>query len=267
METKKVIVSEKTFEEMDLPETIYKYRIWNEPFHKAIITKQEVFFAAPTSFEDPLDCKNLIRYDLLTDEEIYSYYLKDSKEKHPERTRQQHRAYARELSEKSPMKDKVYVKERVEQDFKEYDERLGILSLTANPANEAMWIKYANNHDGFVIGFNPLIMFPHLGGGGAVTYYDELPIIRPRPWHSFEEQHNYQIFAKLSKWSFEEEYRTHIFRPDPLSLQDRTIKLPPKAITKIIIGKNMPKESAENLLQSIPPELAHVEIESEDELD
>ncbi len=263
METKKIIVSEKTFEEMELPETVYKYRVWDNPFHKTIITKQEVFFAAPTSFEDPLDCKNLIRYDLLTDEDIYSYFLMDSKEKYPERTRQQHRAYAREWSKKTPMNDKKYVKERVEQDFKEYDERFGVLSLTANPTNEAMWEKYANNHNGFAIGFNPLIMFPYLGGGGAVSYYDELPIILPRPWHSFEEQHNYQIFAKLSKWSFEEEYRTHMFRPDPLTIQDRTIKLPPEAITKIIIGKNMPQESVDNLIESIPAELSHVQIEYE----
>jgi hypothetical protein len=76
-------ISKKTFEEMNLPDTIYKYRNWDDPFHKTIITQQEVYFAKPTSFEDPLDCKNPVRYDLLTDKDIYNHYLDHSKEKYP----------------------------------------------------------------------------------------------------------------------------------------------------------------------------------------
>lgn len=53
-----VKIEQKTLEEMTgLPEVVYKYRDWNNNFHKKIITNREVFFAAPTSFEDPLDCK------------------------------------------------------------------------------------------------------------------------------------------------------------------------------------------------------------------
>ncbi|KAA6322742.1 hypothetical protein EZS27_027744 [termite gut metagenome] len=257
------IITEKTFDEMNLPNTIYKYRNWNDINHKNIITNQEVYFAQPTSFEDPYDCKNLVRYDLLSDDDIYEHYLFYSKERHPNWTRQQHRAFAREWCEKSLMKEHDYVKKRMDEDFNEFDEHFGVLSLTANPHNSVMWEKYSDNHKGFVVGFNPYKMFQYLGGGGAVRYYDELPIVYPRPKHSFEKQHYLQIFSKLSKWNFEEEYRTHWFSSNSLTVKDRTKKLPPEAFTKIIIGKSMPKEILEDLLNSIPQDLYHVEIGDE----
>lgn len=256
-----VKIEQKTLEEMTgLPEVVYKYRDWNNNFHKKIITNREVFFAAPTSFEDPLDCKLDIDYGSLSNKDIFNFYVYLSKRNNPDKSRSEHRKFAREWLKKTPMRDPEYVRKAKEDIFKEYNSHIGILSLTANSRKKEMWNKYAGNHKGFAVGFNPQIMFKQFGGGGKVEYYDELPPIFPCPKHSYEQQHFLQVFSKLSKWSFEEEYRTHIFRSNELTKESRTIQLPPEAFTEIVIGADMPDDQVEELLSSIPPELMHITI-------
>ena len=50
---------EASFEEMkgEFPEILYKYRSWDDSFHKKVITHRELFFSPPTWFEDPKDCR------------------------------------------------------------------------------------------------------------------------------------------------------------------------------------------------------------------
>lgn len=257
-------IEHKTFEEMELPRVIYKYRDWNDVFHKRIITEREVFMAAPNSFEDPVDCKLPIEYSGLSKKEIREVCLYNSKLYYPERTRKQHREYAENWRTESPFGNINLTKRFQEQMLEKYNSQIGVLSLTANVKNLKMWEKYSNNHKGFAVGFNPIVMFQYLGGGGPVTYYDTLPIVRPAPIHSYDEQRDYQIFSKLSKWSFEEEYRTHIFKEDELTNENRAVQLPPEAYTEIVIGADMPNDMFEDLLNSIPSELKHVTIKRTD---
>lgn len=253
-------IEQKTFEEMNLPEVVYKYRDWENEYHKKIITEREVFMAAPDSFEDPVDCKLPIEYSGLSRKEIREVCLYNSKLYYPERTRKQHREYAENWRTESPFGNINLMKQFQAQMLEKYNSQIGILSLTANVKNSKMWEKYSNNHKGFAIGFNPIIMFQYLGGGGPVTYCDTLPLVRPAPIHSYDEQRGYQIFSKLSKWSFEEEYRTHIFRNNVLTKESRTIQIPPEAFTEIVIGADMPKDKIEDLLNSIPSELKHITV-------
>lgn len=224
----------------ELPDFLYKYRSWNDKFHKEIISDQVVFMSPPTSFEDLLDCKLQKRYDLITEEEIYIKYLSDSKNNHPHLSRQQHRKLARDLAKNSPIRNREYVKEMQEQHFKEFDERFGVLSLTANPLRLEMWEKYSDFHSGFCVGFDAKEMFKYLGGGGIVQYYEELPIIYPLD--SYEIEHFKQVYSKELKWEFEQEYRTHKFYPSKASLSDRKIKLPKTCFKQMIFGSKLSKE-------------------------
>lgn len=224
------------FEELDLPDKVYKYRTWTDGNHKTILTNQIVYMSSPFDFEDPKDCKSQKQYDSLTDKDIYNHYLEDSQEKNPERTRQQHRKYARDWFKKSPMRYPEYIKEKQIKYLQEFAEHFGILSLTANPNSHAMWSKYSDNHHGICIGFNPQLMFKYLGGGCKVDYSDELPIIYPND--SFEKEHYKQIFCKEKKWEFEKEYRTHMFYPEIATKEDRQIKVPKECYIEIIFGYN-----------------------------
>jgi Protein of unknown function (DUF2971). len=255
-----IITKQEQLKNIDLPETIYKYRDWLDDYHKSIITKRQVFLAPPDSFEDKLDCKIPIRYDLLTDKEIYDKYLFYSKIENPRWSNTQHENHAREWTEKTPLRNLDSIELSQEKFFSGFCKRFGVLSLTAEPANDFMWAKYSNDFKGFCVGFNTVVMFNYLGGGGNVIYYDELPIIYPEPKHSIEEQHSYQVYSKERKWEFEKEYRTHKFSYTDLTNDERIVTLPPEAYKCLILGKNMTQEIKESLRNSIPKELSHIEI-------
>lgn len=253
-------MKQEELKKLDLPDIIYKYRDWSDDYHKTILTERQVFLASPSSFEDPLDCKIPIRYDLLTDKDIYDKYLHLSKIDNPGWNRAQHRSHAREWTKKTPLKNPEAIKDFQNTYFKEFFERFGVLSLTAESENDDMWKKYSDDFKGFCVGFNTVIMFDSLGGGGMVNYCDELPIIYPEPKHTLQEQHVYQVYSKERKWEFEKEYRTHKFSYSPLNNGDRIITLPPEAYNCVILGKKMPEDIKENLKSSIPEELSHIEI-------
>ncbi len=193
------------FTKGDYPNVLYKYRNFEDHRHLSILTDQEVFFSAPSCFEDPLDCKVPVRPELLENNQILELYEYHSRMQFPRLTRRHHKRNAREWKSKGLLKNRERLKKLRDEDLTAYDKRVGILSLTANQISEPMWVKYASNHTGFAVGFYAECLFNFVGGGGIVRYCESLPIILPRPFHSFEQQIHMRAFFKQMQWSFEEE--------------------------------------------------------------
>lgn len=228
-----------TLDDGDFPKIVYKYRDWEQLHHDRYIKNREVFMSQPSSFEDKLDCKIPVRYDLLNNKQAIQFAIRLSKTVYPDWTRQQHRKDARKWNKQKLLKNQSYLDKYQEYYFEEYNKRLGILSLTAEPKLEKMWKKYANNSQGFCVGYNSRIMFEKLGGGGAVSYVDELPVLLPEPfmdWHTIKYG---QVFTKERKWDFEKEYRTQNFWPHIATIENRRVELPKEAFNNVILGKNM----------------------------
>lgn len=262
MTKEKAVTRQISFDEIDLPPTVYKYRVWKNLRHQTILTDRQVWFAQPSSFDDPLDCKIPIRYDLLTEQQIYDKYYYESRQmpEHQGWTRQQHRQFARNWTKKSPIKNKETLKQYKQESFNEFDIRFGVLSLTANPTSIAMWKAYSADHTGFCIGYDPKNTFKFFGGGGEVNYVDELPIIMPTPIHDYETQHFLQVFSKLKKWTYEEEYRVHKFYPEPATKEQRTITLPVEAHTEIIFGANVDEQDKKEITDIAKTTLPNVAL-------
>mgnify|MGYP006347233241 CR=1 FL=1 len=258
---KKIIVNHGILDDIELPSVVYKYRSWSDDNHKRFITEKEVYMASARSFEDQLDCKNPTRFDLLSDKQIYEYYLWSSQEKeNPNFSRQQHRKFARYWAKHSPEKKKKKVQEWMDKSIEEYYEHDGILSLTENCNNDLMWEKYADNGKGFCIGYNSHEMFKHIGGGGKVEYVDTLPIILPEPFMHFAEALRNRVYSKVKSWSFEEEYRTKKFWLNPATIKDRQIKLPKEAFNRIILGKNMSENDKKEIIELTKKHIGEIEI-------
>jgi hypothetical protein len=210
----------------------------------------QVYMSRPADFEDKMDCKNHIRYDLLTDEQIWQRYYDLASEEHPGCTRDFAVGFANRWFERSNLRDKNYIKEQLERDFLEYDDRAGILILTTNPRRVEMWEKYAEHHTGFCVGFYPPEMFHYVGGGGIVHYEKELPVIMPHPWTDRNEQHLLQVFYKEEKWGFEEEYRTQTFDYYPLPMERRVRTLTPESYSEIIFGAKMLDDHKKKIIEA-----------------
>ncbi len=244
----------------EFPKIVYKYRNWDSPIHKRFILNREVFLANPNTFKDNFDCKIPIRHDLMTSKQILEYATYWSKIGRPNWSRQQHREDARIF-----LKEKFFQSEKYKEEFRikyfnEFFERIGILSLTADSQNSDMWNKYADNSKGVCIGYNSRIMFEHLGGGGAVEYVYELPILFPEPIMTHHQISTTQVYTKLREWEFEKEYRTMKFWEIPANEKKRQVILPKEAFNSVILGENISENNRNNIKRAIKENIGNIPI-------
>ena len=244
MRSKKVHIDDLT----NIPEILYKYRTWSDPLHKEILTKQIVFMARPTSFEDTLDCKLQKRYDLLTGKDIYRKYYQTSERENPNWTKKQHEEFAKDWEKHTPMKDPEYIRQKQIEHFNDFDNKFGVFSMTANPTINEMWEKYSESHRGLCIGFNAKKLFKHIGGGGEVVYYNKLPTILP--FDDFDTEHFKQVHSKEKRWSLEEEYRTFRYYKIAASNNDRKIFIPTECYTSIIFGEKQSENHRSEIIKT-----------------
>lgn len=109
--------------------------------------------------------------------------------------------------------------------------QLGIFCLTEKPDNHLMWVHYARNHTGFVLGFNARAPF----------FQENDRVLRKVIYESgprvFSEPDVNVCFYKSNAWTYEQEWRcVREFQPsDPRSVQIDD----PGLITHIIFGSRI----------------------------
>jgi hypothetical protein len=243
------------------PKILYKYRDWDNLYHKGVLTENKIFLSPPREFEDKMDCNVPEKFPLKI--ELYELFIERSKKENPRFSRQQHRKYARDWSKKSPLANPKQLKNLVEKFNEDFNNRFGVCSVTADPYNLNMWKKYGNNSKGICIGFNSEKLFSIVGGGGEIRYVDDLPVI-DFVHDDFETKHVKNIMFKEKQWSFEKEYRLHKFWESNANLGDRNIVMPKDCIVEVILGKNISdanKKEITELIQQKHPNVAIVESE------
>ncbi len=126
---------------------LYKYRSFRDPFHFNIL-EGEIWFASPTSFNDPFDCNIPYRFDLCPEDWLQNYLAEavlsfDStlslKEAHDRASAlpRDIEGWSRATRELLGLKN-------------------GVFSLTPfwnTPGSQLMWAHYADSHRGFAVGF------------------------------------------------------------------------------------------------------------------
>lgn len=218
------------------PEILYKYRKWTNDYHKSILLESKIYLASPSKFEDPLDCNVPVIYPKKA--ELTNFFMVESKKKNPHFSRAEHRRWAKKKAKESPLAN---IEERaifIEEKKVEYNASIGILSLTANNSNEALWNKYGDNHKGFCVGLDRDKLFHKLGGGGGITYYDQLPSIMFGK-DPLDEQIEKNVYSKEKQWAFEEEYRCRKWFGYPATDSERNITMYDDCIVEVILGKDM----------------------------
>ena len=198
------------FENIDVPETVYKYREWDDDHHKKTLTNRELFLASPSRFNDPFDCKIPIAYwKIAEDPDLAQTYFSQVVERHKSHLGKEDKKkeVERLISEKR-FKDKEYLERMEKELFNELNKKFGVISLTAFRDNVVMWSHYSGSHKGFCVGFNSKILFnysDHFGRGGAVLYVKEFLTILPT--EESTQQLVKQMYIKSDLWAYEKEYR------------------------------------------------------------
>ena len=221
----------------EMPKVVYKYRKWDNDFHKRILINNEVFFSAPNGFEDELDCNPPVIYP--NGQELFAFFLQYSMEQNKNRSIVWHIWNASALYNDSPL-NRSYELSRIEKENRDdFNKRFGVLSLTTESDNDAMWNKYSDSHKGFCVGFDTHKLLAAIKGGcGDVLYYETLPpIIFAKD--SLDDKIIKIIYNKEKKWEFEHEFRFHTMWKKNETVE-RNFRLPWNTIVEVILGKNMP---------------------------
>lgn len=123
---------------------------------------------------------------------------------------------------------------------------IGVLCLCKNPKSIVMWSHYADDHKGFVVGFESQDgFFSHnpkdpvdIGVLTEVNYTRERPFIDIRTIKEGTEFPDI-LFTKNEDWRYEQEWRIIRFLKDADEIRNKAVhlfRIPPTAIREIIFG-------------------------------
>jgi hypothetical protein len=240
--------------ENKIPDILYKYRNWNNSVERTILKKGEIFYSSPFYFEDPLDCRIPLRYDLMTDDDIGR--LTDFMELN----KLNRDANIKHLKSKIQAIDLEEIKEK---SFEKLCLVFGVMSLCSSNRNEHLWNKYSNKGRGFCVGFQTKNIFNNpnqFGSGGKVYYYENIPEIIPHRIEMSMVQFFDENFQKHISFVNEDEYRLTKFKNPEFLKADRKIILAREEFKEVILGYEMSHKTKVIIERIVKNTMPHVEL-------
>ncbi len=93
-----------TLDEIECPPILYKYRDWEKENDRRWIFDKEVYMSSPLKFEDELDCKIPIKYELMSSKQALKFYERLLKFENPNYNRQKIREEAKAWEKRKNIK-------------------------------------------------------------------------------------------------------------------------------------------------------------------
>ena len=218
---------------------IYKYRNWNDPFHRNIL-KGKLFFSSSSKFNDPFDCRVPINKSLFQNSNFES---------------QINNLYEKLLKTHSDLvtANTANIIEKLDFVFQCAEIDLGICCFSCVKDNVLMWSHYADLHKGFVVGFdfNETIEALETTFGWVQYVNQNKELIKHL------EKFYMMPFVKHESWYYENEIR---FIKEGKNQINKEYEIPIKAIKEIILGVKMSELDKQSLYLYSQIELPHVKI-------
>lgn len=236
---------------------IYKYRTWEDLYHKRIITENEAWFAHPFTLNDPYDVRppyNII--DPGIDWDKFRAGLENAgRAQEPNMPEDQLQIEIEKRLQQAKSDPIGYFSENRRQYIleKENYDRIGVFSCCTSGLNEPMWAHYGNNHCGFAIGFDTVEIARALNCSSQYVIYDDTPIdyiILGDNSAVIEKE----LYQKSKRWIPEEEFR---FVTAGIGVyRDRAAKFQSSTVKEILVGTNtspgVVKDIVDEALKSFP---------------
>jgi len=240
----------------DVPNILYKYRDWNNPFHRNLLQKGELFFASISGFNDPFDGTIPHRYapEELTEDNIFKKYLEITTRKFPHLTETAIHEKCYEYQRRGYFHNEKYLEDFEKDTCERLNEQFGIACLSKKNDNILMWSHYANCHTGICLGFNKYKLFYDTEAVFKhVKYSEDLPMLS-----LFEDVYTYYsklIGTKSILWDYEKEYRL-----SKTNFANQIAKLQKQTIEEVILGAKMDQNIKFNIIDYIKENLPHVKV-------
>lgn len=252
---------------------VYKFREFDNEYHRRILTDSEIWFASPGQFNDPFDCNIRFKLEESPDEWLLSAMTEFALSRNPELSGKEAKKQAeRELRETGGKKHRQELRDY---QFCQVSQKTGIFSLTPHWDTQAanlMWSHYSDSHKGFAVGFDMNVLLSWMrdvSGADAssvrkgpseglevrpaqANYVEAMPQLIPGK-HRERDIIGVLLTYKSHVWKYEDERRLLMMKLDAdgsftkLSDNNRTQALPENALSEVILGVNASEEDLEEV--------------------
>lgn len=245
-----------THQQTNLQPVLYKYRDWNNCFHRLTIEKQLIQLSSPRKFNDPFDCAPTVTIEgsKIVEESINNSIFRE----HGNVSENERLKIRAEVLADPDYTNEKWREEKNDEFINYINKSCGVFCLTKEQDNILMWSNYSDNHRGFVIGFDTdkILNNSEVGNKRLVTYVDKvLPVNIDELNNVTQETIFNMIYTKSDKWHHEKEFRTV-----KTYAADKVIQLTKDYFKEIIIGYCMPPDDEEKLIIMIKNHLPDVPL-------
>lgn len=246
-----------------IPKFLYKYRNWDDPKHKRILSHNEIFFTSSRKFNDPFDTIVPLRFDLGTDQQIEAILKEYFKRATPDKSESEIdslvRIFIKSGVQKSPGFIEDFDKEFQERKFSQY----GIFTMSKVYDNILLWSHYAAAHEGFCVKLNTDILrdnFLKKSNEKVMIDIHEVEYSSDYPELNFFEMSKEEIalkhvLVKAIDWCYEEEVRAVLLRSTNIRFE-----LEPEVLIEVIIGVRMSEQSRSEIIGVLKNRIPRVNL-------
>lgn len=222
---------------------LFRYRSLEDgadQFVKRTLLDDELYFSAPTSFNDPFDCCPAFDFSA-TVTEMVNYYERILRRKNPQAPEYEITREALAIvydPDQNPLREDRQAEVQVRHG-KHITETIGVLCLSQTCKEILMWSHYANYHKGICLRFDA--DHPYFANTHEVQYHTARPRINP-----FKDTTNQMmeiaLLAKAEQWKYEQEWRVICYQGGAGVKQ-----FPPEALTGIVLGAKITAPDEQNI--------------------
>lgn len=233
-----------------IPKVIYKYRNFENCFHKKIISEQEIYLSKPSEFGAYNDINFKIDYD-------YVKNVENRKKAYLAENIPESEVYKYLFD--NPISDELLKKIETEQNAY-YVEKFGVFCGSETYRNSKLWEVFGGKKNGFCVGID-LVNAMQFNDGtfGNIKYLKEehLPKCKLINYDDFNQYFiNWMLSLSLD---FEEEQEFRYIETINNEI-DRKRIIPKSCIKEIILGENISNKNKTEIIELISENLPNVSI-------
>ena len=246
-------------------QSIYKFRDWENSYHKEILCDQLFYCASIADFNDPFDSHIPINYMDLTNAERIEVIEEHVKRNYPTLMKKDRIDKVQKVFRESAITDPEELKRNHREIvIPKLKNEMGVISFAGNKKHILLWSHYANGHKGFSVGVDrdklmewvkPLLIkedkYIEIFN---VNYKEEYPSFNPLDL-TLEEYYTLPLTTKAEEWSYEDEVRL-LFKGGA----KRKLKLDTELFTELVIGCNMEDDHEEEIMSVVESEFDNLPV-------
>jgi hypothetical protein len=239
---------------------LYHWQRFNSAHLETLLRDNVIWFSRPDTFNDPWDCKPCFSSNFVDDPVEVEKHLADYAEitrKHRPEIPESFIAQRQQEFRTNPQMLAEKIVEIYKGLWPQIADRYRVYCMGPDPGNVLMWSHYADSHKGICLEFSTRNVV--MCSATQLEYCNEFPMVR---LYSKDEDDNLvPLLTKADVWSYEREYRLvaqdrgNSTPHDTLLTEANYLRLPPNALTSIIVGCQAPFDEVEQIVRCFAPGL------------